>query len=84
MSYSAPTVGRRAKTLRLHARMAAVAMVLTAFVSWVFLRLGLVPFAVGFGGVATISLLILWGRPNRHAALCTYHSSLTFSHTILD
>jgi hypothetical protein len=34
-------------------------VVLSAFVAWVFLRLGLVPFAIAFGGVAAISLLIL-------------------------
>jgi membrane protein implicated in regulation of membrane protease activity len=39
--------------------MAAIAVILAAFVAWVFLRLGSVPFAVGFGGVAAISLLIL-------------------------
>jgi hypothetical protein len=47
------------KALQLHAGIAAIAVVLSAFVAWVFLRLGLVPFAVAFGGVAAISLLIL-------------------------
>jgi len=47
------------QALQLHAGIAAIAIVLSAFVAWVFLRLGLVPFAVAFGGVAAISLLIL-------------------------
>jgi hypothetical protein len=34
-------------------------VVLSAFVAWIFVHLGLVPFAIGFGGVAAISLLIL-------------------------
>ena len=47
------------QALRLHAGIAAIAVVLSAFVAWVFVHLGLVQFAVGFGGVAAISLLIL-------------------------
>lgn len=47
------------KALRLHAGIAAIAVVLTAFVTWIFaVRLGLVPLAVGFGVVAAISLVI--------------------------
>jgi hypothetical protein len=35
-------------------------VVLTAFVTWIFMvRLGLIPLAVGFGVVAAISLVIL-------------------------
>ena len=33
-------------------------MVLAAFVTWIFVRLGLVPLAVGFGVVAAICLVI--------------------------
>ena len=47
------------QALQLHAGIAAIAVVLSAFVAWVFLRLGLVPFAVAFGSIAAISLLIL-------------------------
>lgn len=39
--------------------MAAIAVVLAAFVTWVFLEHGSVPLAVGFGVIAVISLLIL-------------------------
>jgi Flp pilus assembly protein TadB len=50
--------GQRA--LRLHAGIAAIAVVLSAFVTWIFVvRLGSVPLAVGFGVVAAISLVIL-------------------------
>jgi hypothetical protein len=45
--------------LRLHAGIAAIAVLLSAFVTWIFVRLGLVPLAVGFGVVAVISLVIL-------------------------
>jgi hypothetical protein len=45
--------------LRLHAGIAAIAVVLSAFVTWIFVRLGLVPLAVGFGVVAVISLVLL-------------------------
>jgi Flp pilus assembly protein TadB len=47
------------KALRLHAGIAAIAVVLSAFVTWIFVRLGLVPLAVGFGVVAAICLVIL-------------------------
>lgn len=49
--------GQRA--LRLHAGIAAIAVVFAAFVTWIFVRLGSVPLAVGFGVVAAISLVIL-------------------------
>lgn len=49
--------GQRA--LRLHAGIAALALVLTVFVTWIFVRLGSIPLAVVFGAVAVISLLIL-------------------------
>lgn len=49
--------GQRA--LRLHAGIAAIAVVLSAFVTLIFIRLGLVPVAVVFGVVAAISLVIL-------------------------
>jgi Flp pilus assembly protein TadB len=50
--------GQRA--LRLHAGIAAIAVVLSAFVAWVFVgQLGSVPLAVGFGVVAAMSLVIL-------------------------
>ena len=55
--HEASVEGQRA--LRLHAGMAAIAVVLTAFVTWVFLRLGSGPLAVGFGVIAAISLVIL-------------------------
>jgi hypothetical protein len=49
--------GRRA--LQLHAGIAAIAVVLSAFVTWIFVRLGSIPFAVVFGVIAAISLGIL-------------------------
>ena len=55
--HEASVEGQRA--LRLHAGMAAIAVVLAAFVTWVFLEHGSVPLAVGFGVIAVISLLIL-------------------------
>jgi hypothetical protein len=39
---------------------------------------------VMIGGKSGLLSVVFQGRPNRHAALCAYHSSLTFSHTILD
>jgi hypothetical protein len=55
--HEASVEGQRA--LRLHAGIAAIAVVLAAFVTWVFLRVGSVSLGVGFGGVAVISLVIL-------------------------
>ncbi|MGH4012746.1 MAG: hypothetical protein ACRDSL_02160 [Pseudonocardiaceae bacterium] len=49
--------GQRA--LRLHAGIAAVAVVLSVFVTWIFIRLGSLPLALVFGVVAAISLVIL-------------------------
>jgi len=49
--------GRQA--LQLHAGIAAIAVVLSAFVTWIFFRVGSVPLGVGFGVVAAISLMIL-------------------------
>ncbi|NMH98369.1 hypothetical protein [Pseudonocardia acidicola] len=49
--------GQRA--LRLHARIAAVAVILSAFVTWVFIRFGSIPLATVFGVVAAISLVLL-------------------------
>lgn len=51
--------GQRA--LQLHAGIAAFAVVLSAFVTWIFIRLGSTPFAVVFGVIAAISLGILGG-----------------------
>jgi Flp pilus assembly protein TadB len=45
--------------LRLHAGIAAIAVVLSVFVTWIFVRLGSVPVAVVFGVIAVLSLLIL-------------------------
>lgn len=53
----ASSEGQRA--LRLHAGIAAVAVVLSIFVTWVFVRLGSIPLAWVFGVVAVISLVIL-------------------------
>ncbi|MFN2494865.1 MAG: hypothetical protein ABR608_03010 [Pseudonocardiaceae bacterium] len=49
--------GQRA--LRLHAGIAAIAVVLSGFVTLIFLRLGSPPLAVVFGVLAAISLVIL-------------------------
>lgn len=49
--------GQRA--LKLHAGIAVIAIVLSAFVTWIFIRLGLTPLAVVFGVIAVISLGIL-------------------------
>lgn len=49
--------GQRA--LRLHAGIAAIAVVLSAFVTWVFVRLGSMPLAAVFGVITAISLMIL-------------------------
>jgi membrane associated rhomboid family serine protease len=45
--------------LRLHAGTAAIAVVLSVFVTWIFVRLGSMPLAAAFGSVAAISLVIL-------------------------
>ena len=60
--------GQRA--LRLHAGIAAIAVIFSAFVSWIFFRLGSIPLAIAFGVVAVISLLILgWAlRRKRRSA----------------
>ena len=48
------------RSLRLHAGIAAIAVVLSAFVTWIFVaRIGSIPLAVGFGVVAAVSLVIL-------------------------
>lgn len=50
--------GQRA--LRLHAGIAAIAVALSAFVTWIFVtKLGSVPLAIGFAVVAATSLVIL-------------------------
>ena len=49
--------GQRA--LQLHAGIAAIAVFLSAFVTWIFIRLGSTPLAVVFGVIAGISLGIL-------------------------
>lgn len=49
--------GQRA--LQLHAGIAAIAVVLSALVTWIFIRLGSTPLAVVFGVLAAISLGIL-------------------------
>lgn len=53
----ASSEGQRA--LRLHAGIATVAVVLSVFVTWIFVRLGSIPLAVVFGVVAALSLVIL-------------------------
>lgn len=45
--------------LRLHAGIAAIAVVFSAFVTWIFIRLESIPVAVVFGVVTAISLVIL-------------------------
>jgi Flp pilus assembly protein TadB len=49
--------GQRA--LQLHAGIAAIAVVLSALVTWIFIHLGSTPLAVVFGVIAAISLGIL-------------------------
>ncbi len=49
--------GQRA--LQLHAGIAAIGAVLSAFVAWIFIRLGTTSLAIVFGVIAIISLGIL-------------------------
>lgn len=51
--------GEGQRALRLHAGIATVAVVLSVFVTWIFVRLGSIPLAVVFGVVAALSLVIL-------------------------
>jgi hypothetical protein len=55
------------KALRLHAGIATIAVVLSAFVTWIFVRLDSMPLAAVFGVLTAISLVILgWALYRKH------------------